>query len=387
MLGHEIKAKFLPRDYDIFAGLDVDKKHIDVTFTDHEHLMISLKMPYDANHLLGYCRRHFSNKRVAFAYEAGVTGFGLYDHLCAEGYRCLVVSPSMVPTLPGQHVKTNRLDSKKLSTTLRGGELQSVYVPSPPYRALRQLVQLRDTFVRQVMQSQQRIKSVLLFEGLPFPEPRERWTTNAWMALQTLDCAPPIRFKLDRLISMARFAKEQVFQTTREIRRFCKEDPQLTKTLERLCTTPGMGMITATHLMARVGDGSFIHNVHQLPAFLGLVPSEDSTGNTVNKGRITHMGDRRLRAKMNQVAWVAKGQDPELGEFYTRIYHRHPKAVAAKKAITAVAAKLCRRIACMLKNQTSYVSRDASHETQKEKTAALQGIPRPFAETSALSMA
>jgi len=383
MLGTEIKAKFLPRDYDIFAGLDVDKKHIDVTFTDHAHLMKSMKMPYNADHLLSYCRRHFPNQGIAFAYEAGGTGFGLYDQLSAAGLTCLVVAPSMVPTAPGQRVKTNRLDSKKLSTALRGGELKSIYIPTTPYRALRQLVQLRDTFVRQTTQSQQRIKALLLLEGIDFPESRERWTSAAWAALQSLSCSTMVRFKLDRLISMATFAAEQARQTTRELRRFCKEDPELAHTLALLCSAPGIGGITATHLMARVGDGSFLHNLHQLPAFLGLVPCEDSTGDDVNKGAITKAGDRRLRAKLIEAAWRAIRQDFELQQFYERIYTRHPKPMASKKAITAVAAKLCRRLAWVLKNQKPYVAQKASGAMKKEQTASLQGIPRPSPEANA----
>jgi|SRR5579864_44099 len=383
MLGKEIKAKFLPRDYDIFAGLDVDKKHIDVTFTDHAHLMKSIKMPYDADHLLGYCRRHFPGQRIAFVYEAGGSGFGLHDRLSSAGLPCLVVAPSMVPTAPGQRVKTNRLDSQKLSVGLRGGELRSIYIPSAAYRGLRQLVQLRDTFVRQAIQSRLRIKALLLLEDIAFPESRSHWTVAAWSALRTLTCPAPVRFKLDRLISMTTFAQEQVRQTTREIHRFCKSDADLARTLELLCSAPGIGGITATHLLARVGDGTFIHNIRQLPAFFGLVPREDSTGDRVNKGPITRVGDRRLCAKLIQAAWAAIRQDPELREFYDRIYQRHPLPMAPRKAITAVAAKLCRRIACLLKNQTPYVPREASCGMKKEKTATPQGITRLAAETSA----
>src|SRR5262249_23677254 len=158
---------------------------------------------------------------------------------------CLVVAPSMVPTAPGQRVKTNRLDSKKLSTALRGGELKSIYIPSGPYRSLRHLVQLRDTFVRQATQSQQRIKALLLMEGIAFPESRECWTNAAWAALRNLSCSTVVRFKLDRLISMATFAAEQVRQTTRELRRFCKTDAKLGHTLKLLCSAPGIGGITA----------------------------------------------------------------------------------------------------------------------------------------------
>ena len=101
---------FVARDYDVLAGLDVDHHSIAATFTDHDRLMQSLRLPYSARQLLNYVRKQFAEQRLAFAYEAGPTGFGLYDELVAAGYPCLVVAPSMVPTAPGQRVKTNRLD-------------------------------------------------------------------------------------------------------------------------------------------------------------------------------------------------------------------------------------------------------------------------------------
>ena len=140
-----VPAQFVPRNYDVFAGLDVDKKSMAVIFTDHQQLMQSLRLPYSAEHLLGYVRKHFPEQRVAFVYEAGPTGFGLYDELVAAGHPCLVVAPAMVPTAPGNRVKTNRLDARKLAENLRGGQLRSIHVPSPRYRELRHLVQLRDT--------------------------------------------------------------------------------------------------------------------------------------------------------------------------------------------------------------------------------------------------
>src|SRR5712692_2952515 len=141
---------FIPRDYDIFGGLDVDKKSMAVTFSDHGTMRRSLSLPYSASQLLNYTRKHFPGQRVAFVYEAGPTGFGLHDELTAAQYPCLVVSPSMVPSAPRNRVKTNRLDSKKLSEGLRGGQLRGIHVPAVIYRELRHLVQLRDTQVRQL---------------------------------------------------------------------------------------------------------------------------------------------------------------------------------------------------------------------------------------------
>jgi transposase len=95
-----------------------------VTFCNHEGLLRSRRLPHSAAQLLIYVRQHFSEERLAIAYEAGPTGFGLYDELVAAGHPCLVVVPSMVPTAPGTRVKTNWPDSKKLSVALRGGDLK-----------------------------------------------------------------------------------------------------------------------------------------------------------------------------------------------------------------------------------------------------------------------
>jgi transposase len=160
---------FLPQDYDVFAGLDVDKRIISVTFTNHQGVIRSLRMPYSVEQLLNHVRKHFPDQQVAFAYEAGPTGYGLYDGLVAHAYRCVIATPSMIPKAPGQRVKTNRLDSVTLAENLRGGQLKSIHVPSPVYRELRHLTQLRDSFVRELVAMKQRIKSLLLFEGLRFP--------------------------------------------------------------------------------------------------------------------------------------------------------------------------------------------------------------------------
>jgi transposase len=160
---------FIPHDYDVFAGLDVDKRSISVTFTNHQGFIRSLSMPYKVDHLVNYVRKHFSDQKIAFAYEAGPTGYGLYDGLEAQAYRCLVAAPSMIPRAPGQRVKTNRLDSRGLSESLRGGQLKSIHVPSVIYRELRHLTQMRDTFAQEAAAMKQRIKSLLLFEGIEFP--------------------------------------------------------------------------------------------------------------------------------------------------------------------------------------------------------------------------
>jgi len=350
-------SQFIPRDYDVFAGLDVSKKSMAVVFTDHAGSMRSLRMPYSATPLLNYVRKHFPEQRLAFVYEAGPTGFGLHDELVSQEYTCVVAAPSKVPRAPGERVKTNRLDGRKLSENLRGGQLRSIHVPTRPYRDLRHLVQLRDTHVGQLTASKLRIKSLLLYEGIPFPDPQERWTVRAMRELERLPCSETVRFKLNDLIDTMQFHFLAAASTTKEIRRYCLHDPELKRSIKWLQSIPGIGWIVASHLVGRLGNPGQITNERQIAGFLGLVSSENSTGEKENRDRITRAGDKRLRNKLIQSAWTAIKKDPELRAFYKRIYHRHPKKVAARKAIVAVARKLTTRIYVVLKEQRPYVVR------------------------------
>jgi transposase len=317
-------------------------------------------MPHRAGPLLNYVRKHFPGRRVVFAYEAGPTGFGLHDDLVRQDYTCLVAAPSKIPRAPDERVKTNRLDSRKLAETLRGGQLKGIHVPSDVYRELRHLVQLRDTHVRQLTASKLRIKSLLLYEGIPFPDPHEKWTVGALRGLETLPCSAMVRFKLDDLLNTMGFHYQAAAKATKQIRQYCQHQPELQYSIKLLLSLPGIGWIVASHLVARLGDPQQIQNGRQIAGFLGLVSSEHSTGDKVSRGVITRSGDSRLRNKLVQSAWTAIRKDPELRAFYRRIYQRHPKKVAARKAIVAVARKLTNRIYVVLKEQRPYQLRPDS---------------------------
>jgi len=350
---------FIPQEYEVFAGLDVDKRSMAATFATHQGVVRSVRLPYGVQPLVNHVRRHFPGQRIAFAYEAGPTGYGLYDGLAAHAYRCVIAAPAMIPRAPGQRVKTNRLDSVTLAENLRGGQLKGIHIPTPVYRELRHLAQLRDTQMRDVVATKQRLKSLLLFEGLPFPPAPVggQWSGAVKAALRELACAPTVRFKLDQLLARLAFAEQQVRQTTREIRRFCRTDPELAQQIEHLMTVPGIGWIVASHLLARLGDWRELGPGREASGFLGVVPRERSTGESIARGSITHTGDGRLRSKLVQSAWAAIRQDGELREFYRAVARRHPPDRAARIAIVAVARKLTVRIAAVLRQQRPYVVR------------------------------
>jgi len=370
---------FIPRDYDVFSGLDVDKRKMSVTFTDHSGFLKSVRMPYSAEHLLNHVRKHFSGKKVAFAYEAGPTGYGLYDEIVVQGYPCLIAAPSMIPKAPGQRVKTNRLDSRGLSESLRGGQLKSIQVPSALYRELRHLTQLRDVVVSETVGMKQRIKSLLLMEGIEFPPAPagSQWSFVVKAKLRKLSCSSTVRFKLDQLLDSLEFNEKQVFKTTREIRRFVHNDPELSQCIAYLMSLPGIGWIVASQLLARIGDWRQLNNIRQLAGFLGLVPTEHSTGERIDRGSITRTGDERLRSKLIQASWSAIRQDGELRDFYRTVYRKHPRQIASRVAIVAVARKLSVRISVVLMKQRPYEVREKVHSaplTQEETSP--QGTTR-----------
>ena len=347
---------FIPRDYDVFARLDVDKRSISVTFANHQGLLKSLRMPYSVEHLVNHVRKHFPEQKVAFAYEAGPTGYGLHDGLEAQAYRCLIASPSMIPKAPGQRVKTNRLDSRMLAQNLRGGQLKSIHVPTGVYRELRHLTQLRDIFVSEMVGMKLRIKALLLFEGIEFPPAPagSQWSLMVKAKLRKLPCSSTVRFKLDELLDSLEFNEKRVVKTTQQIRRFCKEDPELSRCMKYLMTICGIGWIVASQLLARIGDWRELKNIRQLAGFLGLVPTENSTGERTDRGSITHSGDPRLRSKLIQASWSAIRQDGELREFFRAVCRTHPRNIASRVAIVAVARKLSVRISVVLMQQRPY---------------------------------
>jgi len=360
MLGKGRKGNFQPDGYEFFVGLDTDKRSMAVTILDCAGRHRSFRMAHDADQLLGYMNKRYGGRKVVFCYEAGPTGYGLRDRLVEVGHPCVVTPASMVPRAPGLRVKTNRLDSVKLAECLKGGQLHSIHIPGMVYRQLRHLVSLRDTHIGQMKGFKYRIKALLLFEGLAFPEAPagSQWSRRVIRELRQMFCSGAVGFKLNQLLKSVEFHRQQALESLRAIRKLCQEDPELGESIGYIMSIPGIGWITASHLVARIGDWRHLDHVGQLAGFFGLAGSEHSTGERVNRGPITRMGDSRLRSKLIQAAWSAIRQDWELGSFYQRIYQRHPRDRASRKAIVAVARKLTTRIYVVLKERRNYQAFD-----------------------------
>lgn len=345
--------------YDIYVGIDVDAKSYAVTYQDRHKKGRSFKMPASAQQLQQYFQKRFSDKRLIYAYEAGGTGYSLHDYLVNQNHRCMMVHPPSIQKAPKDRVKNNRIDSQKLSDQLRSGELKGIRVPSESYRHLRHLVDLRQQYVKVCTQTKQRIKALLLFENAQLPQDIEikSWSRRFLLLVRELSLTlkPVPQLKLTALLDDLDHHRERLLWSLRQLRQFCLANEDITKNLEFLKSIPGFGFIVSTYVLARIGDPKHLHRLNELGSFVGVVPTEHSTGDVINRGRITHMGDSLLRSLLVEAAWVAIRKDKELDQFYHRIKSKHPPQHGARIAIVAVARKLTQRVYRVLKEQRKYI--------------------------------
>lgn len=348
-----------PQDFDIFVGIDDSKSKLSFTVMSQLSFISSKTIPSDPQNIYNYIRRYFPDKHALYAYEAGPTGFRIYDFLTDRGESCFVVSPASLLKASNQRVKNNRIDSVKISDQLRTGTLHSIRVPEGPYRELRHLIHLRENYAQSRTIAKQRIKSLLLYTGLHtcLPDTDFRWSSRYIKLLKDVSCSEAVKHKLNMLIMDLNYARSQTLSVLRQIRAFVSGHYELNEYKGYLQSIPGIGPITALTILARVGDPKNLKNPRELAAFIGVVPTEKSTGECVHYGSITHLGNKMFRSLIVEAAWISIRYDTELRQFYDRIRCRHHPRIAARKAIVAVARKLTQRIYCVLKEKRNYLVR------------------------------
>lgn len=349
-----------PSYYDVFVGIDVDKDHFSVTYKTKElNAYKSFRMPANPTHLKNYFQNRFEDKKLLFAYEAGPTGYSLYDYLTIQKLCCMMVHPGNLQKAPRDRVKTNRLDSLKITKQLQSGELRGIRVPDDDYRQLRHLTLLTQQYAKSRRKATQRIKAFLLFENIKDLDvfDSRNLSGKKIKLLRALSLDPYRKFKLENFLEDLEYARKKLLSVHTQLRRFLQEHSDIQHHYKFLCTIPGFGFITSLYFLGRIGDPKNLGNVRELGSFAGVVPSEKSTGEDTSRGSITHTGDSTLRSLLVEAAWRAIRKDKELGFFYHRIKAKRGVSKGSKIAIVAVARKLTSRAHRVLKEQRAYVVR------------------------------
>jgi len=323
----------------IFVGVDVHLSswHVTVRSADVVMRRASITGGWDdLRKLLSV----YQASRVTVVYEAGFSGFWLYDEVVAWGGICIVVPPSRIPVESGNRIKTDRRDSAKLAQLASIGQLPSVWVPSLKQRQDREVFRERRRMVRQCRQVQSQIKAFLHLYGINVPCKRGRWPKvyedRLWQ----------IRFdneftqeSFQGLLERYRFLSQQVKAQTKLAERLA-DTPDYREKVSWLTSLHGIAKFTAIELLVVLGDIERFRRAEQLSAYAGLTPGEYSSGSTVRRGHISRSGRAVLRGRLVEASWIAIRYDAELAEVYRRICVRSGK----KRAIVGVARRLLLRV-------------------------------------------
>src|SRR5580765_7181590 len=270
----------------VTVGLDVHARSIRLAAVRADELVEERTLPYDEEAVERVLRQW---PAVRCCYEAGPTGFGLYRHLVERGIECAVVAPGLVPQRPGDRVKTDPRDARKLARLHAGGLLEPIHVPSPMLEAARDLVRAREDARLDRMRDRHRLSKFCLRHGRLLPS--SGWTVlrRKWLGEQRFEHAAE-QIAFDTYLHAVDLVDARVEQLERALREMPGQGPWR-ELVARLRCLRGVDTLTAMGLVAEIGDFGRFRSAEEFMAFVGLVPSEHSSGEQRRQGSITKVGN------------------------------------------------------------------------------------------------
>ena len=294
--------------YPAYIGLDVHKESIAVAVARAgrnapEFRVEIANRPKAVAKLVERLSQEFEGEVLLFCYEAGPCGYGLYRQLLELGQDCQVVAPSLIPKKPGERIKTDRRDAGKLAQSLRSGDLTAVWVPDEEQEAMRDLTRARDDMKSQERKARQQLNAYVLRHGHAWPSNRTRWTQSHYHWLESLRFAHDWQqVVLQEYIDAVKAASLRVADITAQMERVLPAW-SLAPVVDSLVALRGIDKLAAMVLLAELGDISRFDSPRQLMAFLGLVPSEHTSGGRRRQGAITKTGNSHARRMLVESAW------------------------------------------------------------------------------------
>jgi transposase len=266
-----------------------------------DELLEERTLPYDEEAVERSLRRW---PGVRCCYEAGPTGFGLYRHLVAGGIDCRVVAPGLVPTRPGDRVKTDPRDARKLARLLAGGLLEPIHVPSPELEAARDLVRAREDARLDRMRDRHRLSKFCLRHGRALPFASWGIARRRWLSEQRFDFAAQQQ-TFDTYVHALDLVDQRIEALECSIRETAEAGPWRELVAKLRCLR-GVETLTALALVVEIGDFDRFATAEEFMAFVGLVPAEHSSGEKRRQGSITKVGNSHVRRLLVESAWHAR---------------------------------------------------------------------------------
>jgi transposase len=291
----------------LFVGLDVHKETIAVAYVgeEREAEVIPLGTIGTRQGDIDKLIRKLQGKgqRLHFVYEAGPCGYWLYRSLTKKNLKCWVVAPSQIPQKAGDRVKPDRRDAVQLARLLRSGDLSPVDIASVEDEAIRDVVRAREDVLKDLKAAKVRLKAFLLRQDIR-SEGRAHWTAAHLRWLANVVCPTPAQQIVFQAYVRA------VSEQTERLQRLAAELPSLVQSgrwvpvVEAIQALRGVQFIAAVTLIAELGDLTRFENPRQLMSYLGLVPSEHSSGERRRQGSITKTGNSPARRVLVEGAWA-----------------------------------------------------------------------------------
>jgi len=293
----------------VFVGLDVHKDSIVVAVAEAGRgpARAVATVPFDLKVLRRILEKLGPKDAVSCCYEAGPTGYGLARSLHAAGWACDVIAPSLIPKRPGERIKTDRRDAAKLAVHQRNGELVAVAIPDEACEAIRDLERARDDAKKAERVARHQLGKFLLRHGRRYPG-KTAWndTHRAWIVAQEF-AEPAQKYVVADGLAAVESATLRVAQLTERLRELVAtwDRAPLVKALQSL---RGVEFVTAVTVVAEVGDFRRFATAGDFMGYVGLIPTEQTSGETRRRGRISKTGNAHVRRLLVESAWHYRRQ-------------------------------------------------------------------------------
>jgi len=290
-----------------WVGLDVHAETIAVAVAEADGSVRSMgTIPNRPESVRRLTRKLGAQHALRVCYEAGPCGYVLYWQLAEMGIPCDVVAPSLIPVKAGDRVKTDRRDAEKLARCHRAGDLTAVWVPTPKQEALRDLVRARHAAKQDQLRHRNRLGKFLLRLGIRRPERMTAWKSAHMQWLEGRSFEHPAQQEV--FVDHLREVKESVARIARLEKAIdaavMDAPPEVRTVIEALQTLRGVAKIGAVTLATEVGRFGRFDSAKKLMAYVGIVPSEHSSGDKTRRGSITKTGNARMRHVLGEAAWM-----------------------------------------------------------------------------------
>lgn len=340
----------------IYIGMDVHKKTWYTTIIFGE-VKSSKSFSASSQDLYKYLTRSYPGANYKLAYEAGYSGFWIYEELTELGLEVFVANPSDIPTTDKEkRTKTDKIDSKKIAMSLKAGMIKSIFIPSKRQQEDRALLRHRRSMVKDQTRVKNRIKSFCSFEGIQIPDqfsdPGTHWSNKflSWLEILQFKVESG-SFTLESYLKYLRFLRQEILDITKKIRKLSKTE-HYEKYCNILLSTPGIGLISAMTLLTEIGKISRFKDLNRLLSYIGIVPTEHSSGEKQKSGSMNKRQNKQLRTIIIEASWIAVRRDPSLANHFNKCLVRMNK----QKAIVKIGKKLVSKIFNMWTKEEYYVA-------------------------------